>query len=149
MGYSTEFQGQFKIDKPLDNETFNLINGLARTRRMARKDLGEEYGVEGEFYYNLESTEMGQEMDDNIIDFNTPPPTQPGLWLCWEVTDDKQHIEWNKTEKFYSYVKWLVYLIDKILKPKGYNVNGEVKWRGDDFDDIGVIVVENNVVTTN
>lgn len=50
-------------------------------------------------------------------------------------------------EKFYKYVEWIKYLIDKILKPRGYIVDGEVHWRGEEFRDIGNIVVKNNKVT--
>lgn len=147
MGYTTDFRGSFKINKPLDDETFSLINGLASTRRMKRKGLDDKYGVDGEFYYKSDSSDFGQEEDDTIEDYNMPPSTQPSLWLQWIVNDDKQTIEWDGNEKFYSYIDWIQYLIERILSPKGYLVNGEVRWVGEDtFDDRGVITIVNNDV---
>jgi len=147
MGYTTDFDGHFTIDKPIDNETFNLINGLANTRRMGRKDLDPKYGVEGEFYYDPNSNNFGQEDDNSIIDHNTPPKTQPGLWLQWVVDDDHQTIRWDENEKFYDYVEWIEYIINRILKPRGYKVNGIVYWEGEDgIRDTGEIEIKDNEV---
>ena len=143
MGYTTNFEGSFLIDKPLDDETFNLINGLANTRRMKRGGLDEKYGVEGEFY-------IGDDEDNPkegvVLGHNTPPSTQPGLWLQWIVMSDRRTIEWDGGEKFYDYVEWLQYIIDKILEPKGYVVNGEVFYSGEEVRDNGTIVVKDNIV---
>ena len=122
MGYTTDFDGEVKTDRPVDDKTYELINGLNRTRRMKRKIEG--YGVEGEFYFNPDSNSCGQDWDDpTIVDSNNPPRTQPGLWMQWKMNSDKQTIEWDGGEKFYDYIEWMVYLIDKILAPKGYKVN--------------------------
>lgn len=146
MGYTTDFNGQFTIDKVVDDETYALINGLAQTRRMKRNIEG--YGVEGEFYFNPDDLDgFGQTHDDTIIDYNEPPMTQPSLWLKWHITEDKQHIEWTGEEKFYGYVEWMEYLINKILKPRGYVVNGEVEFQGEDQDDYGFVIVKDNVVS--
>ena len=53
---------------------------------------------------------------------------------------------WDGNEKFYSYIEWLEYLIDKVLAPRGYVVNGEVTWGGEDRRDTGKITVVNNKV---
>lgn len=148
MGYTTDFRGEFKVDRPLDDETFNLINGIASTRRMKRQGLDKKYGIDGEFYFNPDSKDFGQEQEDSIVDYNTPPSTQPGLWCQWIVLDDKQTIEWDGGEKFYNYIEWIKYIIDKILIPRGYVLNGSVDWQGEEFYDRGRIVVRENVVTT-
>jgi hypothetical protein len=36
MGYTTYFDWQFTVDKPVDDETYKLLRGLAKTRRMSR-----------------------------------------------------------------------------------------------------------------
>jgi len=144
MGYTTNFDGQFDLNKKLDDETFNLLNGLAKTRRMKR-NVAEEFGVEGEFYINDDGN-SGQTDEDNIVDYNTPPKTQPGLWLQWKPTEDRLHIEWDGNEKFYEYVEWLTYIIQKILIPKGYVLNGEVTWEGEESGDLGKIIVKENMV---
>jgi len=139
MGYSTSFEGQLKFNKQLSLDDHTFLTKLAQTRRMAR-NVDAKYGVEGEFYVDDETT--------GVIDYNTPPSTQPGLWLDWEPTEDGWYLEWNESEKFYDYVEWLEYLINKILAPKGYVLNGEITWQGEEPDDIGKIIVKDNKVTT-
>ena len=148
MGYTTDFTGYVKTDKPVDEKTFNLINGIGSTRRMKRSGLSKEYGVDGEFYFEADG-DFGQSRNPKfgkIVDYNIPPKTQPGLWCQWIMLEDRQTIEWDGGEKFYNYVEWMIYLIDKILKPAGYIVNGEIEWNGEDFSDQGVIIVKDNKV---
>jgi len=146
MGYTTEFEGSFKIDQPVDNETAILLKGLANTRRMKRNIKG--YGIDGEFYIEGEDVLYGEGKNKylTIVDYNTPPSTQPGLWCQWELQDDNQTIMWDGAEKFYNYVEWIEYIIKSILEPRGYIVNGEVKWFGEDRHDNGKIIIKNNIV---
>lgn len=145
MGYSTDFDGRFELNKELDNETYDLLLGLANTRRMKR-DVDESYGVEGEFYIEG-SGFAGQGHEDNIVEFNRPPKTQPSLWLQWIPTEDKIGIEWDGGEKFYHADKWIVYLIDKVLQPRGYVLNGTVFAQGEEYHDTWRIDIVDNVVT--
>lgn len=143
MGYTTDFIGKFKFNKPLDADTLKLLTGLATTRRMKRNIKG--YGIEGEFYIDG-GGDFGQADDDTVLDHNRPPKTQPGLWCQWIPTQDGMYLEWDGGEKFYNYVEWLEYLIDKVLKPKGYSISGVVAWRGEDSGDIGTIEVKANKI---
>ena len=146
MGYTTDFDGEVKTDRPVDDKTYELINGLNRTRRMKRKIEG--YGVEGEFYVDPDPLSCGQDFENpNVIDSNNPPSTQPGLWLQWKMMDDRQTIEWDGGEKFYAYTDWMEYIIDKILAPAGYKVNGTIAWSGEEVGDNGEIIVVDNIVT--
>jgi hypothetical protein len=137
MGYSTDFYGRFDFNKALDDDTYELLQGLATTRRMKR-NVDPKYGTDGEFYIE----------DDNVgvLDYNNPPSTQPGLWLQWIPTEDRLHLEWDGGEKFYSYDEWLEYLIKAILSPRGYTLNGTVKYQGEEYSDHGTITITNNVV---
>ncbi len=155
MGYTTIFTGRFNLNKELDDNTFKLIKGLAETRRMKRdinklKEMGfvEDYGVEGE-YFIKEDNDFGQSQDDSIINFNCPPITQPGLWLQWIPTEDKMGLEWDKNEKFYNADEWIEYLINRILEPRGYIINGIVNAQGEDRSDKYNITVVNNKVIIN
>ena len=145
MGYTTDFSGKFTLNRKLDDETFTFLKKLAETRRMARK-VDAKYGIEGEFYVDGTGA-FGQDADKTVIDQNSPPSTQPSLWLQWVPTEDGLGIEWDGGEKFYEYVEWLKYIIDKILAPKGYVLNGRVHFQGEDSSDFGYIVVTNNGVT--
>jgi hypothetical protein len=139
MGYSTQFVGEFKVDRPVDTETYNLLVGLATTRRMKRR-VDAKYGVDGEFYV--------EDDDEGVVDNNRTPSTQPSLWCQWLIDDDRQTISWDGGEKFYDYVEWIKYIADRVLKPRGYKLSGEVEWQGEDARDIGIIVVTENEVTT-
>lgn len=160
MGYTTEFLGEFTLDKPLDPIIGNLINGLAFTRRvkrdiyqlakilnLSREEADMRYGVEGEYYYNKDDFKnYGQTVDDSILDFNMPPSTQPGLWCQWIYCKEDNVIKWNGGEKFYNYVDWIKYIIERILKPNNYKLNGIVKWQGDETFDRGEIQINNNKI---
>jgi hypothetical protein len=144
MGYSTDFFGVFNVTPKLKQEDNEFLTKLAQTRRMKRdvtKLPPGYWGVEGEFYVDGEG-DYGQTKDASVIDYNTPPSTQPGLWLQWIPSDDGETIQWDGGEKFYNYVEWLEYLIEMILSPRGYVLNGEVEWQGEETDDRGKIVYD-------
>jgi hypothetical protein len=142
MGYTTDFTGSFSLNKKLDFETHEYLNRFSESRRMKRKLEG--YGIDGEFY--LGSGDSGQDHEDNIVNYNEPPLTQPGLWCNWKPNDCGTAIEWNGAEKFYCYTLWLKYIITNFLAPKGYVLNGRVAYQGENEEDFGVIIVENNKI---
>lgn len=146
MGYSTDFYGQFKLNKKLDNKTYEFLTKLATTRRMKRRGLPSEYGTDGEFYVNG-SGDFGQAEESNIVDYNTPPRTQPSLWCQWIPTEDRKGITWDGGEKFYEYVAWLQYIMNSVLIPRGYKLSGTVEFQGEDRDDRGLIVVKAGKIT--
>lgn len=148
MGYTTEFSGQIKVDPPLSAEEVQFINKFNKTRRMNR-GLGPYY-VDG-------SGDFGQGRDGDILNFNQPPPGQPGLWCQWRATEDGQFIEWDGGEKFYDSPEWMKYIIEHFLgrNPKakpvlgfltGHTLNGEIEAQGEERDDRWMLIVENNVV---
>lgn len=145
MGYTTDFEGKLKLNKQLSLDDHTFLKKLSKTRRMAR-NVDPKYGVEGEFYVDGDGM-MGQGHENNIIDYNIPPKTQPGLWCQWTPTDDGEYLVWDGGEKFYNYVEWLEYIINW-LAPRGYVLNGSVTWQGEESDDMGRIIVKDNVVTT-
>jgi hypothetical protein len=148
MGYSTYFSGSVSIEPPLEPEHLHFLQKFNETRRMARK-VDPKHGVEGEWYVDGGDGVHGhgQEKEENIIDYNHPPSTQPGLWCQWRPSDDGACLEHDGGEKFYDYVEWMRYLVDNYLTPRGYLVNGQIEWDGEDSGDMGIIIVEENVVT--
>lgn len=156
MGYTTEFEGVFVLDRELDDKTFFFLYNLANTRRMKRDVLKlpkvgygeygfENWGIDGEYYVNGGSGFMGRKSENSIIDYNIPPSTQPGLWCKWIPLLNRKEISWTGEEKFYNYIEWLEYII-KILEMRGYKLNGNVKWYGENHSDRGEINVENNKI---
>ena len=158
MGYTTEFDGEFTLNKPLDEETQTYLENFAQSRRMKRdpqklEEMGfgpaASFGVEGEFFVNEDDVDnYGQTRDDSILDYNRPPSTQPGLWCQWVPNENGDALVWDEGEKFYHAAEWIKYLIDAILAPKGYVLNGVVDARGEEFGDLWYIEVTNNVVKT-
>ena len=156
MGYHTDFHGCFKFNRPVDAELVKYINRFGDTRRMKRdvdkiRELypdWEKYcfkgmlGVDGEYF-------IGGEKED-IINYNLPPATQPGLWCQWIIGTDLQsngiNLAWDGGEKFYCYEEWLDYLIDNFFEPLGYVLNGDIEWQGEESDDFGIIHVKDNFV---
>jgi hypothetical protein len=147
MGYTTDFDGAFRINKHLNDKMKKFLTLFSETRRMGR-NVEDAFGIEGEFYV-FGGGFRGQGDDSNVINHNSQPSTQPGLWCQWLPNEDGDCIEWDGGEKFYHYTEWLVYLIEKILRPNGYVLNGTIRWRGEDSDDSGDLVVVDNVVYEN
>lgn len=144
MGYNTDFKGSIAIDPPLNTEEIEFLTHFSESRRVAR--LSGPYTVTGEG------------VDDDVINYNTPPPGQPGLWCDWVPTSNGMFLRWNNNEKSYDNEHWIAYLIEHFLKPgcrakeklpflqANHVLNGIVEARGEDFDDRWFIRVHNNVV---
>lgn len=145
MGYTTDFAGRFELDKPLAPKMKKFLTMLNETRRMKR-NVDEAFGIDGEFFV-FGTGSYGQDQDNTIVDYNQQPSTQPSLWCQWVPNEDGTAIEWDGGEKFYAYSEWLFYIINKILAPNGYTLNGTVIWQGEETGDVGKIHVVNNVVT--
>ena len=157
MGYTTDFNGAFKITPEVTQAHADYINTFTETRRMKRNPkiaetftdlkrlaVGLPIGVDGEFYIGSEEV-FGQISDESVVEYNWPPQTQPGLWCHW-VVDEDNNLIWDEGEKFYHYAEWLEYMIENFFKPWGYTLNGKMEWRGEEWEDTGRITVENNNV---
>jgi len=153
MGYTTEFFGSFRLDRPLQLEHARYLHAFADTRRVqrdavraesltdrVRAAVGLPVGIDGGYVVVRDQA--------SIVNQNDPPRGQPSLYCQWRPSEDQHAIVWDGGEKFYFYVQWLAYLIEHFLAPWGYVLNGEVRWEGESFEDTGVIRVVNNRVTT-
>ena len=147
MGYTTEFKGEIAIDPPLSQEEIGFLRKFSGTRRMSRKN--------GPYYVDAGGM-GGQAEEPDILDYNSPPSGQPGLWCNWEPNDDGTTLRWNGSEKFYYADDWMEYVIDHFLKPdhiapfdflQGHTLNGEIKAQGEEIDDRWLLIVENNNVS--
>ena len=155
MGYDTESHGSFKPDKPLSEDHATYLKHFADTRHMqldatnvdvlddpVRVAVGLPIGPYGEYFVG--DIPPGDEASV-ILSINDHPPTQPGLWCMWVPSNGRQGIECDGVNTFYYYIDWLK---QHFLGPWGYILNGSVYWRGEHFNDMGVIEVTDNVVTT-
>ncbi len=149
MGYTTDFEGSVTVSPPLSAEEIEFLNKFSETRRMNRKK--GPYFVDG-------TGDFGQGRDSDIIDFNSPDPSQPGLWCQWIASDDGSEIFWNDAEKFYCALEWMEYIINHFVGPtpiaqaelpflKGHTVKGTISADGEDSGDFWKLEVDGNVVS--
>ena len=156
MGYTTKFTGRVTVTPPLNQAEISYLRQFAQSRRMNRSK--GPYFVKGSGF-------RGQESDDDVIDYDEPDPSQPGLWCQWVPTVDGTAIEWDGGEKFYNGAEWMACLIDHFLRPGAHavgsvadrrlrsftfdhTVNGVIHAQGGEPDDTWRIEVHDNVVTT-
>ena len=154
MGYTTEFDGEINIVPPLNEKEIKYINKFSDTRRMNRKN--GPYYVGGTGYY-------GCDIESDVIDHNSPDPSQPGLWCQWMANEEGTQIEWDGGEKFYHAAEWMRYIIDhfigknplaKLNQPEhfdflqGHTLNGEIYANGEESGDHWMIEVNDGVVNT-
>lgn len=156
MGYTTDFDGELTINPPLNAAQVAYINKFNQTRRMkrhtdllsldpVREAVGLPVGVDGAYFVGGGGP-YGQARDRSIIDYNSPPEGQPGLWCQWCVSDDGTVLIWDEGEKFYHYTAWLEYLAEHFFSVWGCKLNGNIAWSGEDGDDRGTIYVKDNEV---
>jgi len=123
-----------------------------------KTDANEVYGYQGQFFAK-DDGQCGQNDDGSVLDYNCPAGQtgfmqgknalgQPGLWCQWEISPDGKYLEWNGGEKFYNYIEWLEYLIQNFFNPWGRKLSGEIEWFGEDREDLGIIIVKKNEVST-
>ena len=159
MGYDTEFSGYFVIDTPLTQNQIHYIQKFSETRRMKRIEskIGEledplreavnlPIGEDGEYYVGSKEYSLCAG-DSCIVNNNYPPSSQPGLWCNWTVSNDGLRLEWNGTEKFYSYIDWIHYMINHFFTPWQKTLKGVITWQGEYPDDHGKITIKDSVVT--
>lgn len=66
-------------------------------------------------------------------------------WVLCEDEDGRDAIQWDGNEKFYEWKEWMEYIC-KILGKDGYVLNGRIAFQGEEVDDLGTLVVKDNVV---
>jgi len=158
MGYTTDFEGRFQLNKPLSEDQAAYLMAFGDTRRMKRdaKETAKRQdpkrmaarlpvGDQGAYFVG-DTGHAGQGDGADVVSYNEPPKGQPGLWCQWAPSECRNYIEWDGGEKFYEYTAWLAYIIENFLEPWGFILDGEVTWHGEAPNDIGKIVVTNNQV---
>lgn len=164
MGYTTDFEGRISVYPPLNVFEITYLNKFCDTRRMRT-----EHGP----YWVDQPGFAGQDKTPEVIDYNSPPEGQPGLWCHWIPTQDGRYIEWDGGEKFYDSLEWMEYIIEHFLKPGAivstmtnrcptcgrsdesqfdeftfdHVLNGMIEAQGEDPDDKWRLYVNDNIVS--
>ena len=93
---------------------------------------------------NLEQTEETREFFAAIA--TSPEPDLPYHGGLVEISEDREFIVPEQDESRHGFRMWLRLLIEHYLAPRGYVLEGEVTWEGEDRDDCGTIFVKDNQV---
>lgn len=152
MGYTTDFEGRFELDKPLtpaQSQYLQRFASICHWKRdimeissvsdPLREAVNLPVGIDGEFFVAIDPDERKYPLYASSM-----PQTN---YCQWVPTKDNQGIEWDGNEKFYCYLDWLRYIIEKFLIPWNLILNGQVTYQGEDPEDCGVIRVENNSIS--
>ena len=70
----------------------------------------------------------------------------PNNRCSWAPSLDGKNFEWNGVEKFYNAIEWLEFVIDKFFEPWDILLNGDVKWKGEDENDKGIISIKDSII---
>lgn len=86
-----------------------------------------------------------------LLEFNEDPSlipndSKPSSYMQWVPSETMNAIVWDGGEKFYDYDLWMQWLLFW-LSSKGIQASGELRWRGESSDDIGLIHVLDGVMT--
>jgi hypothetical protein len=122
MGYDVYYNGEVSVIPP-------LTEGDAAVLRAAT---------------NLEHTDATQPLFAAIA--ASPEPDLPYHAGLLEVSEDREFILPEQDESRHGFRMWLKLLIEYYLAPRGYVLEGEVTWEGEDRDDCGTIFVKDNQV---
>ena len=148
MHMPVKFSGTLELNKKLDEETFALLTGLHITTRFARIGLDKEkYGVEGEFYIPYIPEEWDElKRNYHIVEPKRPPHTQPSFVCHWQPTQTKSVLQWDDewSGDLLPDIQWIEYLIDNVLSPRKYTLNGQATWQSADKITCGKVIVSNN-----
>jgi hypothetical protein len=169
MGYHTEFIGEVNVEPPLNAAEVEYLKRFSSTRRMWRKSgpytvVDNLPSVNPNWPVSEWDRKVGQVETADVLDYNSPPPGQPGLWCQWEPTDDGKFIRWDGGEKFYDSPQWMEYLITNFLQEGAaasrsgdpqfadftfnHVLNGVINAEGEEQGDVWKLIVTNNDVTT-
>ena len=112
--------------------------------------MGYTTDFDGQFEFNRKLTKKELQAMETLYETRHEDgyKEKPSIWLQWIVEEyhDTHYLIWDGNEKFYNYIEWLEYLIKYFFKPNNLSITGRVRWRGEEFDDMRTISVEDNEV---
>jgi len=122
MGYCVYYSGEVEITPPLTEEDAGIVRAAV----------------------NREQTEATRAIFAAIA--ASGEPDLPGHAGLLEVSEDRGYILPEEGESRHGVYLWLHLLLEHFLTPRGYVLNGEITWDGEDPDDLGCIYVKDNQI---
>ncbi len=114
--------------------------------------MGYDTRFEGEFEITPTLDKKTRQIFERWVDYypnddDDDEDGHPYSYMQWILDPYSESLIFNeKTEKFYNYIEWLEFLIEKVFAPNGYKLNGGMRWNGESLLDTGIIKIENNKI---
>lgn len=147
MGYTTGFQGAFRLSQALDQSQIDLLKKVHDQRHEDGQDVEYECPGQSDVIVQHRWTTVRRPRkyrgEQDIWGSNR----YPSCYCQWVLSSDHSDLIWDGGEKFYNFVGWLKYLIAHFFKPWNVSLNGVIDWSGEDPSDSGTLVVTNNDIT--
>lgn len=124
MGYDVYYSGEIQISPPLSKEHADFVLSFSKGER----------------------TELTEVIYKSIAE--SAKPDLPAYADLFELSEDRSLILPDESESRHGLRLWLVLIIEHILEPLGYKLNGSVSWTAEWDDDRGTIFVKDNTVET-
>jgi len=127
MGYNTLFEGQISIVSDMTDRNAELLMEVVQDSKIdSLKEFCKAHAIKVK--------------------------PLPAGWCNWKImkwiSDINYSIFDDEGGKAYYAEEWLCTLVNDILKPAGYDTEGVIKWSGEEYDDLGMFVVEDGKVIT-
>jgi hypothetical protein len=124
MGYDVYYNGEVEVAPPLSEDDAVIMRA----------------------FVNREQTDETRAIFAAIA--AGAEPDLPGHEGLLEVSEERSCILPEEGESRHGVRMWLRLLLEHFLVPRGYVLNGEVRWEGQDPDDRGCIVIKDNQLET-
>ena len=106
--------------------------------------IGYETFFRGEFEFDRELNEETKNLINNVEEeTNITDSEKPDSYPFWYTNGKELFCEEGKA---YFFEEWLGIILENIIKPRGYILNGEVEWIGEDPHDRGRILITDSEV---
>jgi len=120
MGYCVYYSGEVEVTPSLTEDDARIIHA----------------------FVNLEPTDETKPLFAAIA--GSPEPDLPGYGSLLTVSEERDAILPEEGESRHGLRMWLKLLIEHFLGPRGYVLNGEVEWDGEDPEDRGRLFIKDN-----
>jgi hypothetical protein len=75
---------------------------------------------------------------------------QPSTFCLWDYDPSDRSLVWQQDDEYDCYcVEWIQYIVNRILKPRGFALDGFLIWKEEGIAGRGKIAISDNEITIN
>lgn len=161
MSYFSEGEGSLILTPALNKQQVEYLQAFIKTRHckrdedkcqnindLLRENLNLPVGKDGQFsVYSADFNYVESVEDEAVLDYNLKAYGCPELWCGWDISDNSgQELSWYGGELSRMPVEWIEYLKENFFDKWNIKIDNQVKWKGLNKFDKGVIKFVNNVI---